>query len=148
SRRHELTVTPPEGPLLVEGDAVRLAQAVGNLLNNAAKYTPEGGRIWLSAAREGAEAVVRVRETRGGIPQDMLGSVFDLFTQVERSLDREQGGLGVGLTLVKRLVEMHGGSVEARSDGPGKGAEFILRLPAREAAAPPAPRNGASAEGA
>ncbi len=143
-RRHRLAVAPPPGPLRVDGDAVRLAQVVGNLLNNAAKYTEEGGQIWLSAAREGDEAVVRVRDSGMGIPAEMIGSVFDLFTQVDRSLDRSQGGLGIGLTLVRQLVEMHGGQVEAHSDGPGRGSEFVVRLPALAAEAvseapPPAP---------
>jgi CheY-like chemotaxis protein len=128
-RHHRLSVAAPPGQLLVEGDAVRLAQVVGNLLNNAAKYTEDGGQIWLSAAREGDEAVVRVRDTGMGIPAEMLGSVFELFTQVDRSLDRSQGGLGIGLTLVRQLVEMHGGRVEAHSGGAGQGSEFVVRLP-------------------
>src|SRR5262249_3396389 len=89
-----------------------------------------GGRIWLSAAREGTEAAFRVRDNGIGIPADMLPSIFDLFTQVDRSLDRSEGGLGIGLTLVKRLVELHGGTVQATSPGPGQGSEFIVRLPA------------------
>jgi signal transduction histidine kinase/DNA-binding response OmpR family regulator len=138
-RRHRLTVAAPPSRLRVEGDAVRLAQVVGNLLNNAAKYTEEGGQIWLSAAREGDEAVIRVRDTGIGIPGEMLASVFDLFTQVDRSLDRSQGGLGIGLTLVRQLVEMHGGSVAARSEGLGRGAEFEVRLPALPAEVVPEP---------
>jgi len=119
---HALTVALPPEPVYVDGDAVRLAQVVSNLLNNAAKYTPAGGHVRAAAGREGGDAVVRVADTGVGIPGEMLGKVFDLFTQVERSLDRSQGGLGVGLTLVKRLVEMHGGSVEAYSAGAGHGA--------------------------
>jgi PAS domain S-box-containing protein len=130
ARRHELTVAVPPAPLPLYGDATRLAQAAANLLNNAAKYTPPGGRVWLTAAREGDEWVVRVRDTGVGIPADVLPQVFDLFTQAERPLDRSEGGLGVGLTLVRSLVELHGGRVEAHSDGPGKGSEFVVRLPA------------------
>jgi signal transduction histidine kinase/DNA-binding response OmpR family regulator len=128
-RRHRLDVALPPGPLRVQGDAVRLAQVVGNLLNNAAKYTEDGGYLRLSAGREGDEAVVRVRDTGMGIPAEMLGSVFELFTQVDHSLDRSQGGLGIGLTLVRQLVELHAGKVEAHSDGPGRGSEFVVRLP-------------------
>jgi signal transduction histidine kinase/DNA-binding response OmpR family regulator len=127
--RHRLTVTMAPEPLWVLGDAVRLAQVVGNLLNNAAKYTEEGGQIRLSAGSEAEEAVIRVRDTGMGIPAEMLGSVFELFTQADRSLDRSEGGLGIGLTLVRQLVEMHEGRVEAHSDGPGQGSEFVVRLP-------------------
>jgi signal transduction histidine kinase/DNA-binding response OmpR family regulator len=144
-RRHRLEVAVAPAPLRVEGDAVRLAQVVGNLLNNAAKYTEEGGDIRLSAEREGDEAVVRVRDSGMGIPAEMLGTVFELFTQVDRSLDRSQGGLGIGLTLVRQLVEMHGGRVEAHSDGPGRGSEFVLRLPLlRAEARSPAPKSNGS----
>jgi signal transduction histidine kinase/DNA-binding response OmpR family regulator len=129
-RRHELTVTLPAEPVRVEGDPVRLAQVLGNLLNNAAKYTEEGGSIWLTVERAGDEAMLRVRDTGVGIPEEMLGSVFDLFTQVDRTLDRSQGGLGIGLTLVRRLVEMHSGRVQVFSAGPGRGSEFVVRLPA------------------
>ena len=101
----------------------------GNLLNNASKYTEPGGHIWLTAERQGSDVVVSVRDTGIGIPPDKLPRVFEMFTQVDRSLERSQGGLGIGLTLVKRLVEMHGGTVEARSDGPGRGSEFVVRLP-------------------
>jgi CheY-like chemotaxis protein len=103
---------------------------LGNLLNNAAKYTPEEGQIQLSARVEGAEIVFRVRDTGIGIAPEMLRRVFDLFVQVDNSLDRSQGGLGIGLTLVRSLVELHGGSVQVFSDGPGNGSEFIVRLPA------------------
>src|SRR5439155_19688735 len=133
ARKHELTVTLPNEPVRVEGDPVRLAQVLGNLLNNAAKYTEEGGRIWLTLERDGAEATFRVRDTGLGIPPDMLHSVFDLFTQVERSLDRAHGGLGIGLTLVRQLVELHGGHVSAASAGTNQGSEFVVRLPAPEA---------------
>ena len=128
-RRHTLTETLPPEPVPVKGDATRLAQVIDNLLNNAAKYTPEGGRIDLALAREGATAAVRVRDTGAGIPPEMLPHVFGLFTQVDRTLDRSQGGLGIGLTLVKRLTEMHGGTVHAFSAGPGQGSEFVVRLP-------------------
>jgi two-component system CheB/CheR fusion protein len=129
-RKHELTVALPRKPLKVEGDPTRLTQVVFNLLNNAAKYTEPGGRIWLTVERVGEQAVVRVRDNGSGMPAGLVPRVFDLFTQGERSLDRSQGGLGLGLTLVKRLAEMHGGGVAARSDGPGKGSEFTVRLPA------------------
>ncbi len=139
ARRHELSVAVPPEPVRVEGDPARLAQVAANLLNNAAKYTEEGGHIWLSVERDGGEAVVRVRDNGVGIPAEMLPSVFEPFTQVDRSLDRSQGGLGIGLTLVRRLMELHGGRAEARSDGPGKGSEFTVRLPALAAeTAPPA----------
>jgi CheY-like chemotaxis protein len=106
-----------------------LTQVVGNLLNNAVKYTAEGGRIWLEVARDDGNAVLRVRDTGVGIAADMLPHVFDLFTQADRSLAHSQGGLGVGLTLVKSLVELHGGSVDARSAGADQGSEFTVRLP-------------------
>ncbi|OWK35303.1 Chemotaxis protein methyltransferase CheR [Fimbriiglobus ruber] len=127
---HELTITLPPQPVFVDGDPVRLAQVFSNLLNNAAKYTDRGGKIWLAAERLGSDAVVSVRDTGLGIPRDMLGKVFELFTQVDRTLEKAQGGLGIGLTLVRRLTEMHGGGVEAHSEGVGKGSEFIVRLPA------------------
>ena len=126
---HELTVTLPPDAIQLDADLTRLAQVFSNLLNNAAKYTEQGGQIWLTAERQGDQVVVKVRDTGLGIPADMQPKIFEMFTQVERLLERSKGGLGVGLTLVKRLVEMHGGSVEARSDGPGKGSEFTVRLP-------------------
>lgn len=133
ARRQHLTVTlPPElaEPTRVEGDLTRLTQVVSNLLNNAAKYTDEGGHIELTAAEENGEAVIRVRDDGIGMPVELLPHVFSLFTQADRSLDRSQGGLGIGLTLVRNIVEMHGGRVAARSEGPGRGSEFIVRLPA------------------
>ena len=136
SRRHTLAVSMPPDDLLVAGDIDRLAQVVGNLLVNAAKYTDEGGRIWLGATREGEEAVIRVRDTGVGIAPEMLPRVFELFAQADRSLARTQGGLGIGLTMVKNLTRMHGGSVDARSAGPGLGSEFIVRLPVLEGAVP------------
>jgi PAS domain S-box-containing protein len=129
-RNHELTIALPAGPLRVEADPARLEQVVTNLLTNACKYTDPGGRIGLSAERDGSEAVIRVRDNGIGIAPDLLTRVFDLFVQAERRLDRSQGGVGIGLTLVKRLVEMHGGTVRAHSAGPGQGSEFVVRLPA------------------
>jgi PAS domain S-box-containing protein len=127
-RRHDLTLALPPGPAWVHVDPTRIEQVMVNLLNNAAKYTDEGGRIWVSVRQEGADVVLRVRDTGVGIAPNLLPWVFDLFTQAERSLDRSQGGLGIGLTLVQRLVEMHGGKVEA-SSALGQGSEFIVRLP-------------------
>lgn len=130
--KHRLIVSDPPPRLRVDGDVVRLTQAVANLLNNAAKYTPSGGRIWLSAGVEGGSVVVRVKDTGVGMSADLLPHVFELFMQAHESLDRSKGGLGIGLTLVKRLVEMHGGSVHALSEGPGRGSEFVLVLPLLE----------------
>jgi PAS domain S-box-containing protein len=129
SRGHTLEVTVPDQPMSVVGDAVRLTQGVLNLLNNAAKYTPEGGRIRLSAVTRGAEVEIRVADNGMGIERDMLEKVFDLFVQADPMSNSTLGGLGVGLALVRRVVELHGGSVQARSGGKGFGAEFIVRLP-------------------
>jgi PAS domain S-box-containing protein len=137
ARRHELTVATSPAPIRLDADPSRLAQVIGNLLNNAVKYTDEGGRIWLDVRREGDEAVICVRDTGVGISAEMLPRVFDLFTQVDPTLDRSQGGLGVGLTLVRSLVEMHGGIVRASSPGPGRGSEFVVRLPALPRDTPP-----------
>jgi CheY-like chemotaxis protein/nitrogen-specific signal transduction histidine kinase len=126
---HNLTLDITPMPIFVNGDLTRLAQVFANLLNNSAKYTERGGRITLRVERQGSDAVVSVRDTGVGIPAHMLPKVFEIFTQGERSLERAQGGLGVGLSLVKGLVEMHGGGVEARSGGIGKGSEFVVRLP-------------------
>src|SRR4051812_33168956 len=134
-RRHELDVSLPPGPLWVKADATRLEQIVVNLLTNAAKYTESGGRISLSASREGEDVAFSVRDNGVGIPPESLPSMFELFTQGDRTLARSEGGLGIGLTLVKSLAEMHGGSVTARSNGPGTGSEFVVRLPS----ASPAP---------
>jgi CheY-like chemotaxis protein len=126
---HQLTVDLPPEPIIVHGDSVRLTQVFANLLNNSAKYTRPGGQIGLSLRKEGSRAVVSVRDNGIGIPADLLGSVFEMFTQVDRSSRQAQGGLGIGLTLVRSLVTMHGGTVEARSEGPGRGSEFITVLP-------------------
>ena len=126
---HELILSIPPEPCLVEGDIVRLAQVFANLLNNAAKYTDDGGQIRLTVRRERDHVTISVRDNGAGIPAEMLMRVFDLFTQAERSMGRAQGGLGIGLTLVKTLVEMHGGMVHAHSEGSGKGSEFIVSLP-------------------
>jgi PAS domain S-box-containing protein len=131
--RHQLRVTPPTEPLYVEGDATRLTQIITNLLDNSAKYTNPGGRIWLTAEREGSEAVIRVKDTGIGITSDVLPRIFDMFTQAGLALERAQGGLGVGLALVDRLVKLHGGSVSAYSGGLGKGSQFTIRLPVLEA---------------
>ena len=127
--RHVLMVELPDDPVMLDADPVRIAQVLSNLLNNAAKYTSEGGSIWLRVYREEQYAVIAVRDSGAGIPPDALPGIFDLFAQVERTYDRAQGGLGIGLTLVRSLVRMHGGTVEARSQGVGLGSEFIVRLP-------------------
>jgi signal transduction histidine kinase len=130
ARRHHLEVTLPPGPVFLDADPARLAQVAVNLLTNAAKYTPPGGRIWLTAHTEEGRVVLRVRDTGVGIAADMLERIFEPFAQISRSLDSDsQWGLGVGLSLVKTLVEMHGGTVTATSPGPGQGAEFIVCLP-------------------
>jgi PAS domain S-box-containing protein len=126
---HELTVALTSEPVYIDGDPVRLSQVFQNLLNNAAKYTERGGRISLIAERQDDSVVVRVKDTGVGIPPDTLPRLFEMFYQADRSLERAQSGLGVGLTLVRRLVDAHGGRVEARSEGVGKGSEFIVRLP-------------------
>jgi PAS domain S-box-containing protein len=129
AQHHTLNVSIPENAVTVHADAVRLTQVIGNLLANSAKYTEANGHIWLSIAAEGPWAVLRVRDDGVGIAADMLPHVFDLFVQGDHALTRSAGGLGIGLTLVKNLVEMHGGTVEAHSAGPGTGSEFIVRLP-------------------
>ena len=126
---HELLIEMLPGPIHVDADLTRLAQVFSNLLNNAAKYTDRGGQILLTVQHLGTEVVVSVRDNGIGIPTHMLAHVFEMFTQVDRNLDRSQGGLGVGLSIAQRLVQMHGGSVEARSDGLGSGSEFVVRLP-------------------
>lgn len=127
--RHGLLVSMPREVLLLDADPTRMAQVVSNLLNNAAKYTPEGGRIELSADRDGNEVIIRVRDNGAGLAPETLPKVFELFSQVGKTLDRSQGGLGIGLALVKQLVEMHGGHVAAESHGLGQGSAFVVRLP-------------------
>lgn len=128
-RKHHLDVALADEPMPIHADAVRVEQILVNLLTNAAKYTPEGGRISVRVFPLDGQAVFRVKDSGIGIPPQMLPRVFELFTQVDPSLDRAQGGLGIGLTVVRKLAEMHGGSVSAASDGPGKGSEFVVRLP-------------------
>src|SRR6185436_8369293 len=129
ARDHDVSVELPPEPVRVHGDVIRLTQIISNLLNNAAKYTDRGGAVRLRVACEAAEATVTVSDSGIGIPADMLGRVFDLFAQVREARDRSKGGLGIGLTLVKRLVELHGGYVYASSDGAGRGSEFVLGFP-------------------
>jgi signal transduction histidine kinase/CheY-like chemotaxis protein len=141
---HALTVNLPKQPIIVDADFTRLAQVLSNLLNNSAKYTDRGGQIWLHVEQQGREVVLSVSDNGIGIAADQLSHIFEIFSQVDGSTDRSQGGLGIGLTLVKRLVEMHGGKIEAQSDGIGKGARFIVRLPivVDEPAAQPTSGNG------
>ena len=151
SHGHELSVELPPEPLELEADVTRMVQVLSNLLNNAAKYTPGGGRIGLSAWREDGQAVIAVSDSGIGIPPDAIGSVFEMFTQVRGSLDRAQGGLGIGLSLVRRLVELHGGRVSAFSGGRGQGSTFTVRLPLRVGtphAAGPAAQGGDQEQGA
>jgi PAS domain S-box-containing protein len=130
SHEHELTLSIPSAPIFVVGDPTRLEQIVVNLLNNAVKYTEPKGRIAISVDREGSEVVLRVRDSGIGILPEMQKHIFDLFVQADRSLDRSQGGLGIGLTLVRSLVDLHGGAISVHSDGPGRGSEFVVRLSA------------------
>ena len=129
ARRHQLTLTQVPGPLIVQADVTRLSQVISNVLNNAAKFTPEGGSIAVKVEASDGAGVVRVRDTGIGIPHGMVSRIFDLFTQGDSTQVRAQGGLGIGLTLVRTLVEMHGGTVEASSPGPGQGSEFVIRVP-------------------
>jgi len=138
--KHVLTVDVPDEPMFVRADSVRMAQIISNLLNNAAKYTDDGGSISLSVRREGQQVAIVVKDTGIGISAEALPRVFDMFVQEDLRDHRPQAGLGIGLTLVRSLVEMHGGRVGARSDGPGKGSEFTVRLPL-SASAPPHPDN-------
>lgn len=140
---HELLVHLPSEPVFVNADTTRLAQVFSNLLNNAAKYTERGGHIRLTAEARDGEVRVSVKDDGIGIPPPMLPAVFDMFTQVDRSLEKSQGGLGIGLSIVRRLVEMHGGTVEALSAGHGQGSEFVVRLPTL---APPAAEPGPMSE--
>ena len=126
---HELTVSLPTQPMHLDADPARLAQVVGNLLNNASKFTDKGGHVWLTIEQEGGQAVIRVKDNGIGIDAENLLRIFEMFAQVDTSLERSRDGLGIGLTLVKTLVEMHGGTVDVRSDGIGRGSEFTVRLP-------------------
>ena len=137
ARRHALTLDLAPGPLPVEADPSRLEQVLVNLLTNAVKYTPDGGRIGVTGRREGGEVVVEVVDNGVGLTPEMLPRIFDAFTQAEQTIDRSQGGLGIGLTLVRRLVTMHGGEIAARSEGPGRGSTFTVRLPATDRDIPP-----------
>jgi CheY-like chemotaxis protein/two-component sensor histidine kinase len=136
---HRLTVALPPEPLLLDADPTRLAQVYSNLLTNAAKYTDRGGHIRLAAERRAGEVVVSVKDTGIGIAAEHLPRLFEMFSQAVTALERSQGGLGIGLSLVKGLVELHGGSIEARSEGLGKGSEFVVRLPVGDDT--PAPRS-------
>jgi len=139
-RQHTVEVDLGRGPMRVDGDSTRLTQVILNLLSNAAKFTPEGGHIWVRVTREGDETVLSVRDDGIGMSTELVPHVFDLFIQGERSLDRSEGGLGIGLTMVQRLIALHGGTVAARSPGPGHGSEFVVRLPLTEIpAAQPSP---------
>ena len=129
SFHHQLTISVPPEPLTVKADPIRLEQIISNLLNNAAKYTDPGGQIWVSLQRESNRVAISVRDSGIGISRDMLPRIFDMFTQLEHSSGRTQGGLGIGLTLARSLVELHGGNIEVRSQGPGTGSEFIVHLP-------------------
>jgi PAS domain S-box-containing protein len=142
ARRHQLTESVPTDPVWLQADPTRLAQIISNLLNNAAKYTEERGHIWLTAKKESDAIVVQVRDNGIGISPHMLPHVFDLFAQADRSLARSEGGLGIGLTLVRKLVEMHGGSVRAYSSGLGQGSEFEVQLPAVQKLPAPPPELG------
>jgi CheY-like chemotaxis protein len=128
-RQHNVSLSLPERALYVDGDPVRLEQVIANLLENAAKYTDDRGRIGVSLQRDGDEAVIRVRDSGIGIAPEMLDEIFELFAQVDHSPARSGGGLGLGLTVVRRVLDLHGGRIEAYSDGPGKGSEFVVRLP-------------------
>ncbi len=138
SMGHQLVIHLPHVPVVIRGDRVRLAQVLSNLLSNSAKFTPRGGRIAVDACSENGHVVIRVRDNGIGIPPDMVERVFEMFTQADRSASRQHGGLGIGLSLVRGLVEAHGGSVRAMSAGPGSGSEVEVILPAEEAAAVPA----------
>jgi signal transduction histidine kinase len=124
-----LQLIVPKIPIRLEGDLVRLTQVVSNILNNAAKYSQPGGKIRLKVEREGHQVLLQVRDKGMGLPPEMLGQIFELFTQVDRTLNRSEGGLGIGLGLARRLVEMHGGTLDAYSEGLNKGMEFTVRLP-------------------
>jgi signal transduction histidine kinase/ActR/RegA family two-component response regulator len=148
TRHQPLTLDLPAAPLLVDGDPARLVQIVGNLLHNAAKYTPEGGAIGVSALQVGERVELKVSDAGIGIPAEILPRIFNLFAQDHRALDRSEGGLGIGLTIARRMVELHGGTIEARSGGAGQGSEFIVSLPAAVPADVPAVEPALSAPSA
>ena len=132
-------MTLPQQPIYLDADPIRLTQVVGNLLNNACKFTESGGRIALQVEREGEQAVIRVRDTGIGIAVEQLPCIFDMFTQLDVSLGRSLSGLGIGLMLVQRLIELHGGTVNAYSSGLGKGTEFVVRIPLSASSHQPPP---------
>jgi CheY-like chemotaxis protein len=136
ARRHHLVITMPETPLRVHGDFARLTQVIANLLNNAAKYQAEGGRIEIAVTTEGPDAVIAVTDQGMGLAPEVIPMLFELFSQGERSPDSAHGGLGIGLSLVKNLVELHGGSVVAESGGLGRGSRFVVRFPVYVGEAP------------
>lgn len=136
---HQLAISLPTEPVFLDADPIRLAQVLSNLLNNAAKYTEKGGQIWLQARSEGSEVVLVVKDNGVGIPPEMLARVFEMFSQVDRTLQRSQGGLGIGLTLARKLVELHGGRLTAHSAGVGQGSEFVICLPLVPPQLPDAP---------
>jgi CheY-like chemotaxis protein len=138
--KHEFVLSLPKHPIWLRADPARLEQILLNLLNNAAKYTTDGGQIRLTAERQGSDVVVTVKDNGVGIAADMLDRIFEMFAQVDRSLEQAHGGLGIGLAVVKRLVEMHGGSIHVHSDGPGCGSEFAVRLPIRVESSPGRPQ--------
>ncbi|MDQ3776004.1 MAG: PAS domain S-box protein [Pseudomonadota bacterium] len=142
--KHDLSITLPPQPVYLYGDPIRLAQVVGNLLNNASKFTDQGGLIWLTVEREDEQAVIRVRDTGIGVSPDQLPGIFEMFVQVDTSLERSVSGLGIGLTLVKNVVEMHGGTVEVHSAGVGQGSEVVVHLPIMEETPKPLPAPSAS----
>jgi CheY-like chemotaxis protein len=139
-RGQAFAMTLPPHPIILDGDPTRLAQMLSNLLHNAAKYTDRGGSIWLTAEQRGHEAVVTVGDTGIGIPSELLPRIFEMFMQADRSLERSHGGLGIGLTLARQIVELHGGTLTAHSDGAGTGSAFIVRLPVIPEAEPVPPR--------
>jgi CheY-like chemotaxis protein/two-component sensor histidine kinase len=132
----ELIVTASPDPIWLDADPTRLVQIIGNLLNNAAKFSERSGRIWLTAERDGEEVVLHIRDEGAGIPADLLPHIFDLFVQGDRTLERTRGGLGIGLTVVRKLVELHGGTISVHSEGAGKGSELAVRLPIARAVEP------------